>query len=123
MKPSSNTNRSMSNTPNKYKIPNRVESYFSRYKELIITTIICLFLTGIYDSINTQTAEIKKWYQLMVNLQAEQRIQTVDLEALKESLDQHLNSSILRFNQQESRIRTLEYEIIPYKQRTEPLHD
>lgn len=113
----------MSDTSTKYKIPNRLESYFIRYKELIITTIICLFLTGIYDSINTQTAEIKKWYQLMVNLQAEQRIQTVDLEALKESLDQHLNSSALRFNQQDSRIRTLEYEIIPYKQRTEPLHD
>ena len=103
--------------------PSDSNGFFGRYKELIITTVICLFLTGIYDSINTQTAEIKRWYQLMVNLQAEQRIQTVDMEALKESLDQHLDNSMHRFNDQEGRIRTLEYHIIPYKDQTEFHHD
>lgn len=103
--------------------PNRVESTIGRYKELIITTIICLFLTGIYESINSQTAEIKKWYQLMVTLQADQRVQTVDLESLKNSLDNHVEESTFRFDQQNDRIRTLEFEIIPYIQQSENSHE
>ena len=90
-----------------------IESYVSRYKELIITTMICLFLTGIYDSINNQTAEIKKWYELMINIQAEQRIQSIDLESLKNTLDNHQTQSTVRLEDHEGRIRALELEIIP----------
>ena len=93
--------------------PQRFEPVISRYKELIITTIICLFLTGIYDSINNQTAEIKKWYELMINIQAEQRIQSLDLESLKHTLDDHQENATTRMDAHESRIRELELEIIP----------
>lgn len=90
-----------------------IESYISRYKEVIMTTIICLFLTGIYDSINNQTAEIKKWYELMINIQAEQRIQSIDLESLKNSMENHQNHSTFRLEDHEGRIRALEFEITP----------
>jgi len=90
-----------------------IESYISRYKEVIMTTIICLFLTGIYDSINNQTAEIKKWYELMINIQAEQRIQSIDLETLKNSMENHQNHSTFRLEDHEGRIRALEIEITP----------
>ncbi|WP_141691514.1 hypothetical protein [Rhodohalobacter halophilus] len=78
-----------------------------------MTTIICLFLTGIYDSINNQTAEIKKWYELMINIQAEQRIQSIDLETLKNSMENHQNHSTFRLEDHEDRIRALEIEITP----------
>jgi len=97
-----------------------IESYFSRYKELIITAVICLFLTGIYDSINNQTAEIKKWYELMINIQAEQRIQSIDLESLKSTLDNHHTQSTVRLEEHEGRIRALELKITP-KQHLHPL--
>jgi len=91
----------------------RIEGYLDRYKELIITTIICLFLTGIYDSINTQTAEIKRWYQLMVNLQAEQKIQSADLHELKKAIERHQARATVRLDEHEGRIRALEFEINP----------
>jgi hypothetical protein len=93
--------------------PQLFEPYFSRYKELIITTIICLFLTGIYDSINNQTAEIKKWYELMINIRAEQRIQSIDLDALKKSIDDHQSTTDMTLDEHEGRIRTLETVITP----------
>ena len=86
----------------------RFEPTISRYKELIITTIICLFLTGIYDSINNQTAEIKKWYELMINIRAEQRIQSIDLDALKKSIDRQQSTLDITLDEYEGRIRTLE---------------
>jgi len=107
---------------NSAKQPNpamKFESYVIRYKELIITTIICLFLTGIYDSINNQTAEIKKWYELMINIRAEQKIQGIDLESLKESLDEHQRHATYRLDEYDGRIRALEIEIIP-KHQTKP---
>jgi hypothetical protein len=70
-------------------------------------------LTGIYDSINNQTAEIKKWYELMINIQAEQRIQSIDLETLKNSMENHQNHSTFRLEDHEGRIRALEIEITP----------
>jgi hypothetical protein len=88
--------------------PQRLEPTISRYKELIITTIICLFLTGIYDSINNQTAEIKKWYELMINIRAEQRIQSIDLDALKKSIDRQQSTLDITLDEYEGRIRTLE---------------
>ncbi|MGF1670173.1 MAG: hypothetical protein ACFCU6_06975 [Balneolaceae bacterium] len=91
-----------------------------KYKEVIITTIICLFLTGIYDSINNQTAEIKKWYELMINIRAEQKIQGVDLESLKKSLDDHQNLSTYRLQDLEGRIRALEIEITPKQTQNPP---
>jgi hypothetical protein len=94
-------------------LPQRIEPYISRYKELIITTIICLFLTGIYDSINNQTAEIKKWYELMINIRAEQRIQSIDLDALKKSIDDHQSTTDMTLDEHEGRIRTLETVITP----------
>ena len=93
--------------------PQRLEPTISRYKELIITTIICLFLTGIYDSINNQTAEIKKWYELMINIRAEQRIQSIDLDALKKSIDDHQATTIITFDEHEGRLRALETVITP----------
>ena len=103
----------MSQEPKQSNLPNHIESYISRYKEVIMTTIICLFLTGIYDSINNQTAEIKKWYELMINIQAEQRIQSIDLESLKNSMENHQNHSTFRLEDHEGRIRALEIEITP----------
>jgi hypothetical protein len=99
--------------PKQSNLPQRIEPYISKYKELIITTVICLFLTGIYDSINTQTAEIKKWYELMINLQAEQRIQSIDLESLKKSIEIHQSSTTITLEKHEGRLRALEIEITP----------
>ncbi|MEX2602791.1 MAG: hypothetical protein WD361_01245 [Gracilimonas sp.] len=84
------------------------ETYLSKYKELIITTIICLFLTGIYDSINNQTAEIKRWYELMINIQAEQRIQGVDLELIKESIETFQIQTNHELDNHQQRIQSLE---------------
>jgi hypothetical protein len=103
----------MQQQPEQSNISYHIESYISRYKEVIMTTIICLFLTGIYDSINNQTAEIKKWYELMINIQAEQRIQSIDLETLKNSMENHQNHSTFRLEDHEGRIRALEIEITP----------
>ncbi|PWN06100.1 hypothetical protein [Rhodohalobacter mucosus] len=99
--------------PKQSNLPQRIEPYLSKYKELIITTIICLFLTGIYDSINNQTAEIKKWYELMINIQAEQRIQSIDLESLKKSIETHQSSTTITLEEHEGRLRALEIEITP----------
>ena len=103
----------MQKQPEQSDMSYHIESYISRYKEVIMTTIICLFLTGIYDSINNQTAEIKKWYELMINIQAEQRIQSIDLETLKNSMENHQNHSTFRLEDHEGRIRALEIEITP----------
>jgi len=103
----------MQHQPEQSNLSYHIESYISRYKEVIMTTIICLFLTGIYDSINNQTAEIKKWYELMINIQAEQRIQSIDLESLKNSMENHQNHSTYRIEDHEGRIRALEIEIKP----------
>ena len=103
----------MQQQPEQSNLSYHIESYISRYKEVIMTTIICLFLTGIYDSINNQTAEIKKWYELMINIQAEQRIQSIDLETLKNSMENHQNHSTFRLEDHEGRIRALEIEITP----------
>ena len=92
---------------------NHIESYVSRYKELIITTIICLFLTGIYDSINNQTAEIKKWYELMINIQAEQRIQSIDMDSLRKSIEDHRTTTDIALDEHEGRLRALETVITP----------
>ncbi|MBD3617706.1 MAG: hypothetical protein HUJ22_14200 [Gracilimonas sp.] len=89
------------------KLP-KPEHYLSKYKELIITTIICLFLTGIYDSINNQTAEIKRWYELMINIRAEQKIQGVDLESLKQSIETYRTKTDQELNNHEQRIQSLE---------------
>ncbi len=89
------------------KLP-KPEHYLSKYKELIITTIICLFLTGIYDSINNQTAEIKRWYELMINIRAEQKIQGVDLESLKQSIETFQSKTDQELTNHEQRIQSLE---------------
>ena len=99
--------------PKQSNLPQRIEPYISKYKELIITTVICLFLTGIYDSINNQTAEIKKWYELMINLQAEQRIQSIDLESLKKSIETQQSTTTITLEEHEGRLRALEIEITP----------
>ena len=109
----------MNPNPKQSNLPHRIEPYISKYKEVIITTIICLFLTGIYESINNQTAEIKKWYELMINIRAEQKIQGIDLESLKESLDEHQRHATYRLDEYDGRIRALEIEIIP-KHQTKP---
>ncbi|WP_428235164.1 hypothetical protein [Gracilimonas sp.] len=88
--------------------PPKPEHYLSKYKELIITTIICLFLTGIYDSINNQTAEIKRWYELMINIRAEQKIQGVDLETIKESIESFQAKTDQELTKHEQRIQSLE---------------
>jgi hypothetical protein len=80
-----------------------------KYKELIVTTIICLFLTGIYDSVNKQTDEIRKWYELMVNIQADMKIRDVDLETMQLNLKEHTDKAGVTFGDHERRIRDLEY--------------
>jgi len=105
--------------PKQTKLPQQSQSLISKYKEVIITTIICLFLTGIYDSINNQTAEIKKWYELMINIRAEQRIQSIDLETMRISLETHQSATKTTLKEHEGRIRALEIEIIP-KHQTKP---
>jgi len=92
----------------------KADSFFKKYKELIVTTIICLFLTGIYDSINNQTAEIKKWYQLMIGINEKVKVQADHLGRLEKSLENHLQRTDDRFKDQGDRIRSIELEVIPY---------
>jgi hypothetical protein len=87
--------------------------FFKKYKELIVTTIICLFLTGIYDSINNQTAEIKKWYQLMIGINEKVKVQADNLHRLEKSLETHVQRTDGRFEDHNQRIRSIEFEIIP----------
>lgn len=99
------------------KAQNRFSSngFFQRYKELIVTTIICLFLTGIYDSINNQTAEIKKWYQLMISVNEKVKIQAIQLGKLEKSIESHVEHTTGRFKDHNDRIRSIEFEVLPYK--------
>ncbi|WP_441000444.1 hypothetical protein [Fodinibius sp. SL11] len=87
--------------------------FFQKYKELIVTTIICLFLTGIYDSINNQTAEIKKWYELMIGINEKVKVQADNLSKLEKSLETHVQRTDSRFDDHNQRIRSIEFEIIP----------
>lgn len=91
----------------------QADSFFKKYKELIVTTIICLFLTGIYDSINNQTAEIKKWYQLMIGINEKVKVQADNLSKLEKSLETHAQRTDGRFDEHNKRIRSIEFEIIP----------
>ena len=91
----------------------KTDSFFKKYKELIVTTIICLFLTGIYDSINNQTAEIKKWYQLMIGINEKVKVQADNLSKLEKSLETHVQRTDSRFDDHNQRIRSIEFEIIP----------
>ena len=99
-----------------------VNGFFRKYKELIITTIICLFLTGIYDSINNQTAEIKKWYELMIGIKETVKAQTNNLDRLQENLENHIDKTDFQFRDHNDRIRILEFEVIPYKSQMYPSH-
>ncbi|MDR8390010.1 hypothetical protein NC796_02590 [Aliifodinibius sp. S!AR15-10] len=91
----------------------QTDGFFKKYKELIVTTIICLFLTGIYDSINNQTAEIKKWYELMVGINEKVKVQADNLNKLEKSLETHALRTDERFKDHNSRIRSIEFEVIP----------
>jgi len=91
----------------------KTDSFFKKYKELIVTTIICLFLTGIYDSINNQTAEIKKWYELMIGINEKVKVQADNLHRLEKSLETHVHRTDEIFNDHNQRIRSIEFEIIP----------
>jgi hypothetical protein len=95
----------------------KTDSFFKKYKELIVTTIICLFLTGIYDSINNQTAEIKKWYELMIGINEKVKVQAHSLSKLEQSLETHLERTDDRFNDHNRRIRSIEFKIIPRQPR------
>lgn len=98
----------------------KTDSFFKTYKELIVTTIICLFLTGIYDSINNQTAEIKKWYELMIGINEKVKVQANNLSKLEKSLETHLERTDGRFNDHNKRIRMIEFEVLPYKPPSDP---
>ncbi|TYP93555.1 hypothetical protein LX73_1261 [Fodinibius salinus] len=91
----------------------KTNGFFHKYKELIVTTIICLFLTGIYDSINNQTAEIKKWYELMIGINEKVKVQADNLHRLEKSLETHVQQTDERFEDHNQRIRSIEFEIIP----------
>ncbi|WP_440999898.1 hypothetical protein [Fodinibius sp. SL11] len=93
----------------------QADGFFQKYKELIVTTIICLFLTGIYDSINNQTAEIKKWYELMIGINEKVKVQADNLNKLEKNLETHVERTNVRFNDHNKRIRTIEFEVLPYK--------
>jgi len=75
--------------------------------------VIYLFLTGIYNSINNQTAEIKKWYELMINIRAEQRIQSIDLDTIKKPMDEHQSTIDVTLDDHDRRLRVLEHDLIP----------
>lgn len=90
-------------------------SFFQRYKELIVTTIICLFLTGIYDSINTQTAEIKKWYQLMIGINERVKVQATQLGNLQREVELQAEHADQRFKEQRDRIRSVELQVVPFR--------
>lgn len=49
----------------------------------------------------------------MINIQAEQRIQSIDLETLKKSIETHQSSTTLTLEEHEGRLRALEVEITP----------
>ena len=49
----------------------------------------------------------------MINIRAEQKIQGIDLESLKKSLDAHEHHATYRLDDHEGRIRALEIEITP----------
>lgn len=100
---------------NKTETPSYSDSFLKKYKELIVTTIICLFLTGIYDSINNQTAEIKKWYELMIGINEKVKVQADYLGRLEKSLENHVQRTDDRFKEQSDRIRSIEIEVIPYR--------
>lgn len=91
----------------------QADGFFQKYKELIVTTIICLFLTGIYDSINNQTAEIKKWYELMIGINEKVKVQADNLSKLEKSLETHVQRTDSRFDDHNQRIRSIEFELIP----------
>jgi predicted nucleic acid-binding Zn-ribbon protein len=91
----------------------QTNGFFQKYKELIVTTIICLFLTGIYDSINNQTAEIKKWYELMIGINEKVKVQADNLHRLEKSLETHVQHADERFNDHNQRIRSIEFKTIP----------
>lgn len=93
----------------------KADSFFKKYKELIVTTIICLFLTGIYDSINNQTAEIKKWYELMIGINEKVKVQADHLGRLEKSLENHVDRTDDRFKDHNDRLRSIEFEVIPYR--------
>jgi hypothetical protein len=96
--------------------------FFQKYKELIVTTIICLFLTGIYDSINNQTAEIKKWYELMIGINETVKVQADNLHRLEKNLETHVQRTDDIFDDHNQRIRSIEFEIIPRRiHRPKPL--
>ena len=102
----------------------KTDGFLQKYKELIVTTIICLFLTGIYDSINNQTAEIKKWYELMIGINEKVKVQADNLHRLEKDLETHVQHADGRFDDYNQRIRSIEFEIIPrrihrYKSPTE----
>jgi len=91
----------------------KTDGFLQKYKELIVTTIICLFLTGIYDSINNQTVEIKKWYELMIGINEKVKVQADNLQRLEKNLEKHVQRTDDRFMDYNSRIRSIEFEIIP----------
>ena len=91
----------------------QTNGFFQKYKELIVTTIICLFLTGIYDSINNQTAEIKKWYELMIGINEKVKVQADNLHRLEKSLETHVQNTDERFKDHNNRIRSIEFKTIP----------
>ena len=91
----------------------QTDGFLQKYKELIVTTIICLFLTGIYDSINNQTAEIKKWYELMIGINEKVKVQADNLSKLEKSLETHVQRTDGRFDDHNQRIRSIEFELIP----------
>jgi hypothetical protein len=105
------------------KSPEKAEKFYVKYKELIVTTIICLFLSGIYDSLNTQTQEIRKWYELMLNLQADQRVQEVDMKNIHDSLLDYRQEFNSKHTDHEGRIRTLEYDMAPYRSWRDSVND
>ena len=82
---------------------NDPQSWIQKYKEFIVTTIICLILTGIYDSLNSQNEKIDKWYETMIKLQGTVNENTKDMDRFQGKIDNH-----------EGRIRNLEIEVTPW---------
>ena len=70
-------------------------------------------IESIYDSINNQTAEIKKWYELMIGISEKVKVQADNLSKLEKSLETHVQRTDSRFDDHNQRIRSIEFELIP----------
>ena len=70
-----------------------------------------MFLTGIYTSVNEQTVEIRKWYELMITIQADHRVHVGTVDSFQRDIERYHGTVDERISDHEYRIRELESDI------------